>query len=712
MSSEIGAASFGLIVGLNKFRRQLREGEEAAEGSAQRMGESLGGGVEKAMAPGITRVGQSLADLGGGMMRTGAKMTMLTAPLLAAGIGAVKVAADFDTSMTKIETLVGLSRTEVDGLRDSVRQLAGRTAAAPGELADALFFATSAGLESAAALQVVEAAAKGSAMGLGDTATIVDLSTSAMNAYGAEVLSATQATDALAMAVRLGKLEPAELAGAMGSVLPVASAMGVRFDEVGAAMAAMSRTGTNASEAATQLRSIMATLLSPSAGARDALADVGLSVEGVQRSLRDDGLLATLEMLVASLGGNVTATEAVFGNIRALSGVMDMLGGNVADTRMIFDEMTRSAGMVDAGFDRVSETAGFKMKQAWASLQEQLVQVGLILMPVVSKLADGLSTVVGLFGRLPAPMQTVIVSGLALLAVVGPLLLVFGKMVSTVGMLLIGIGKLVPLIKMIGTSAMLANPWVLAIVAALAAVALVIVHWETLKRWLSDFWEWIKNTATATIDWLKRNWTTVAAVLTGPIGIAVLAITKNWDTIRDGAQAMARFVAERFASIVSTIRGIPRQIVQAARGMWDGILDAFKDVLRGIVNLWNGIGFTMPSWTVPGWVPGVGGRTAGGQRVQVPQMRIPGLANGGNVLTGGLALVGERGREVVELPTGARVSPLDHASGALAASSSRPMHIHIEVDGREIAQAVVPHLADRERITGRSAFGQSGGRRI
>ena len=68
-----------------------------------------------------------------------------------------------------------------------------------------------------------------------------------MNAYKDMNLTATDATDVLTAAVREGKLEASALAGSMGNVLPTASAaLGVSFNDVGAAMAAMSRTGTDA----------------------------------------------------------------------------------------------------------------------------------------------------------------------------------------------------------------------------------------------------------------------------------------------------------------------------------------------------------------------------------------------------------------------------------------------------------------------------------
>jgi TP901 family phage tail tape measure protein len=99
----------------------------------------------------------------------------------------------------------------------------------PTELADALFFVTSAGIRGAEAMEVLEMAAKASAAGMGETKVVADLVTSAMNAFGKENLSAAEATDILTATVREGKAEADSLAQAMGFVLPVAAEMGVKF---------------------------------------------------------------------------------------------------------------------------------------------------------------------------------------------------------------------------------------------------------------------------------------------------------------------------------------------------------------------------------------------------------------------------------------------------------------------------------------------------
>ena len=97
--------------------------------------------------------------------------------------------------------------------------------------------------------------------------------------------------------------------------------MGVSFDQVGAAMAAMSKTGTDAATGATQLTAILASLKKPSAEAEQAFSAMGMTTESVQKSLSEQGLLSTLEMLQNGLKQTGQDTTAIFPNIRALKGV-------------------------------------------------------------------------------------------------------------------------------------------------------------------------------------------------------------------------------------------------------------------------------------------------------------------------------------------------------------------------------------------------------
>ena len=300
--------------------------------------------------------------------------------ITAVGVASVREAAQFETSLSKIQGLVGVSTDEIVELANAARRLGPEFGVSANEAADALFFITSAGLRGAGATEVLEASLKGAAIGLGDTKTIADLATSAVNAYGESTLGGAEAVDVLAEAVRLGKLAPEELAGSMGQVLPLASNLGVSFAEVGAAMAGMSKTGTDASTAATQLRQILATIAKPTAEADKALANMGLSAEGLRNQIKDEGLFATLETLTTAFDGNIEATTEVFGNIRALSGVLDLMGASVDDNRELFKLMADDTGVLNEAFEITAETAQFKFDSAMATAKDTLIEIGATLL--------------------------------------------------------------------------------------------------------------------------------------------------------------------------------------------------------------------------------------------------------------------------------------------------------------------------------------------
>jgi TP901 family phage tail tape measure protein len=296
--------------------------------------------------------------------------------IAAVGVASVREAVQFESSFAKIQALVGVTADEIGELEDAAKRLGPAVGISANEAAEALFFITSAGLRGAAATEVLEASLKGAAIGLGDTKTIADLATSAVNAYGEANLGGAEAVDVLAEAVRLGKLEPAELAASMGQVLPLASNLGVRFDEVGAAMAGMSKTGTDASTAATQLRGIFNALVKPTGEANRALADMGLSAEGLREQIREKGLFSTLETLTDAFDGNIEATASVFGNVRALSGVLDLMGASVDDNRELFRLMADDIGVLDDAMDIMSDTTEVKFKKAMETARLSLLDIG------------------------------------------------------------------------------------------------------------------------------------------------------------------------------------------------------------------------------------------------------------------------------------------------------------------------------------------------
>lgn len=316
----------------------------------------------------------------------------------AAGLGvaataSVKMALDFETSMTKIRALVGASDKQMEEYKQGVLSLAETVPQGPQALADALYFVTSAGFKGKQALDVLTASAQAAAAGLGDTATVADAVTSAVNAYGIEALKAGTATDILLATVREGKAEPEELAASIGRVIAPAQALGVSFGEVGGAVAALSLTGLDAAEAVTGLRGILSSTLKPSKDAAKFLESVGLSAEEIRKQIADKGLLRTLQSLRDRFGDNKEALAQLFPNVRALNAFLSLTGKNAEKNALVMRRVESATGDTAKAFKTASESAKFQLDTAWSKIQVVMIKFGSVTLPLIVKALQHLGPV-------------------------------------------------------------------------------------------------------------------------------------------------------------------------------------------------------------------------------------------------------------------------------------------------------------------------------
>jgi phage-related protein len=233
------------------------------------------------------------------------------------------------------------------------------------------------------------------------------------------------------------------------------------------------------------------------------------------------------------------------------------------------------------------------------------------------------------------------------------------------------------------TAALLANPLVWIVIGIMALIAALILAYMKIG-WFRDMVDaafsgvkaafgWVIDIAKEVFEWIKDHWPLLLAIITGPIGIAVLLITKNFDTIKDAVKAAVDWVMDRFqdltgflSRIVGSIQGILSSIAAAIRypidaateavkwvmdkfnellnffsnlistigGYVSDIADAITGPINAVIRAWNNLSFTVPKIHVPGTDIDIGGNT-----INFPD--IPTLARGGAVLRTGMALVHE-----------------------------------------------------------------------
>lgn len=402
----------------------------------QDVGRSVGG-----LQGQLQGASQALRTAGSSMRSAGTQATVgLTLPIVGLGTAIFNTGKNFEATMDQIVGLVGVSRDQVNAWKPEILDLSRVTGIGAQELGEALFFVTSAGLEGADAMDALEASARASAAGLGDTSAIADALTSVMNAYGPGVYTAAEATDILIATVREGKLSASELPGILGPLIPMAETLGVGFEEVGGALAAMTRVSGDVVGSSTQLNAFFSAIVKMTPAAEAALEDFGLSAADLRAHLDEKGLQSTIALLNDKLGDNEEAWAAIFPNVRALRGLLNLTGQDGEAVAGVFEGVADSAGSLDAAFGAVESGSGMAFDRAMAEIGATMITLADDIMPVVS---DLLRDVTGFIGGMTKAWQELspetrkfIILAAGVAAVIGPVLIGLGFMVSGLGVLL------------------------------------------------------------------------------------------------------------------------------------------------------------------------------------------------------------------------------------------------------------------------------------
>jgi TP901 family phage tail tape measure protein len=375
-----------------------------------------------------------LTKASGAMTAFSRRMTkFLTLPILAASAASVSFALDFEKSMTDVEALVGMSAKQVAGFKEEILKLAPAVGKSPTELGEAFYFIASSGLKGESAMRALTASATAAAAGLGDTKTVADAVTSAINAYGEKTLSATRATDILTAAVREGKSEPEAFAGSIGRVIPIAAKLGVSFGEVAGQMAAMSLNGTDANEAVTQISAMLASAIKPTKDGAGVLKSIGMSYADLRNEIKNKGLTETVAKLDTAFKGNIETLGKLFTNIRALRGFLALTGPEAEKYAGIIARVSKAQGDAAKAAEIALSKPGAKLSKAWAGIQSALIQVGDVMLPVVAQAADSVAGLAGSFSKLAPSTQSFAVKAALAAAAAGPLVFVVSKIAGLAG---------------------------------------------------------------------------------------------------------------------------------------------------------------------------------------------------------------------------------------------------------------------------------------
>lgn len=534
-----------IVVGnVSQAQRELRKLEETTAGFSSRLS-SLGGTLVSA--------GRRMSELGSTLTR------QVTAPIVAAGTAATKLALDYDTAFTRIAAISNASARSIAKWRRQVLELAGQTARSPRELADALFFLASAGLDASQVMPTLEASAKAAASGLGETSDVARLVANTLNAYAGSALKASQVTDVLVAAVREGSANTDEFAAAMGRILPIASKAGVEFNEIAASLAALSNIGLDVNEGVTAMRGLLQALEAPGTQAAETMRGVGISADRMRRVISEQGLLGALRLLEEATGGNIDTMRRIVPNIRALVGAFGLTSQEARKVDAIFRRVRDSAGSLEEAFRITARSAGFTLARALAQLQAAAIRFGDVIAPVVAKVAMGLGQLANALAALPPGTREMVVQIAAAAAAAGPAL-------KVIGLLTMGVGRLVQALAFLA-----ANP-IVAVVAGLAILAAAFARTEQGQRLLHQF--------------VMQSWPEIQR----RISVIVHALVELFREFRQQVLASWRQFGAEITAVVRAALQVVVGVVQAGLQIVEGLINVFTAVFRGDWRaLWAGL---------------------------------------------------------------------------------------------------------------------------
>ena len=189
--------------------------------------------------------------------------------------------------------------------------------------------------------------------------------------------------------------------------------------------------------------------------------------------------------------------------------------------------------------------------------------------------------------------------------------------------------------------AFLASPVTWIVLGVVALVAAVVLAYNKVD-WFRNFvnaaftgvkiaFGWILTAAQAVFGWIGEHWGTIVTFIAGPIGLAVRFVHDHFDAIKKAAGTLIGALGTVFSSVVNVITWPFRTAFNAISGLWNSSLGSV-------------------SFTIPSWVPVVGGDT-----FSFPHM--PQLAQGGIVKArpgGMVALLGEGQHDEAVIPLDSR----------------------------------------------------------
>ena len=335
------------------------------------------------------------------------------------------------------------------------------------------------------------------------------------------------------------------------------------------------------------------------------------------------------------------------------------------DLSLALQQASSEGGKYYQGQEIMADTLSGKISKLKKTFEELTGELAKSLKPTIEKITNSLQRFMDWFNSLSDGQKELVTKIGVIIALLGPALIIIGKLISFGGTLISAISTITGLIGGAGgLSAILAaltGPIGIVLAAIAALVAGFTLLWnksETFRNSIKAIGESLVNTYNEHIKPIIDNVTEILSILWNDLIVPYAQyLWEKFGPIIEKVFTMAGKIIvgvfDKVASIIHTATDILKGLIKFITGVftadwgqaWEGIKDIFGSVFNGlkslfstpinwIINKLNKFIDSINNIKIPDWVPEVGGKG-----INIPH--IPQLAEGGIIDKATLAMIGE-----------------------------------------------------------------------
>lgn len=271
---------------------------------------------------------------------------------------------------------------EIQKLQDGLMNLSavfGDTA----KNANALYYAYSSGIRGSeeAFIKFTEMASKTALTIRSELRPTIDAMTAAMNAYGMTAEDVSEVSNNFFKIVKYGKASGEQLANSFGQVSPTAKTLGVSLDELGAAIASITKIQPTR-VAITGLNNMLSKIMKPTRESASAIEKLGVDLS--YSAVHTKGFVNVLKEVHDALGGNMEAIRNIFPDIRGQRAAMHLLGAGWEDFLQQVERFTDGSDEINTAFEELTDNIEHQLLVIPNTIQKIREEMGRIVTQVLT----------------------------------------------------------------------------------------------------------------------------------------------------------------------------------------------------------------------------------------------------------------------------------------------------------------------------------------